>query len=185
MRHALTALLSAAAIGAFAYATPAAAQSTGGGGGDANAEADQAQLHPWQADMSPRWAPNGVSEGEVYSAGQAYGYGYHGTGAIRPWKSGTVGPTGAPVAPAPAYQYGYGYGPGGPVGAAIAAPFNAAGALVAAPFAAVSAPFAGSAPTIPSRVGAPLYAYHHTGPRPGVVGSCSIIAGNRVCTSVP
>ncbi len=44
-------------------------------------------------------------------------------------------------------------------------------------------PFGG--PTIPSNTGAPLYSYHHTGPQPGSVGSCEIIAGNRVCSAAP
>jgi hypothetical protein len=46
-------------------------------------------------------------------------------------------------------------------------------------------PYAGSAPTLPSNTGAPLYAYHHTQARPAAVGSCSIIAGNRVCSAMP
>jgi hypothetical protein len=33
--------------------------------------------------------------------------------------------------------------------------------------------------------GTPPYAYHHTGPQPGAVGSCQIIAGNRVCDASP
>ena len=44
----------------------------------------------------------------------------------------------------------------------------------------------GAAPTVPSATGAPLYGYrHNTGPRPGVVGSCEIISGNRICFSGP
>jgi hypothetical protein len=46
-------------------------------------------------------------------------------------------------------------------------------------------PYAGSAPTMPSNTGAPLYSYHRTTAQPGAVGSCSIIAGNRVCSAVP
>jgi hypothetical protein len=42
-----------------------------------------------------------------------------------------------------------------------------------------------SGPTIPSQTGAPLYSYHHTRPQPGAVGSCDIIAGNRVCSAAP
>ena len=54
------------------------------------------------------------------------------------------------------------------------------------PFGAPTAyPYAGSAPTIPSNTGAPLYSYHRTTAQPGAVGSCSIIAGNRVCSSIP
>jgi hypothetical protein len=40
-------------------------------------------------------------------------------------------------------------------------------------------------PTIPSTTGAPPYSYHHTGPQPAAVGSCEIIAGNRVCSAGP
>ncbi len=57
MRHILTALLSAASICACACAFPAAAWANGG---DANAEADQAQLHPWMPDQTPDWSPYGV-----------------------------------------------------------------------------------------------------------------------------
>ena len=63
MRHTLTALLSAASICAFACAVPTVAWAEGG---DANAEADQAQLHPWSADQTPDWTPYGVPMGEVY-----------------------------------------------------------------------------------------------------------------------
>ena len=45
--------------------------------------------------------------------------------------------------------------------------------------------YSGAAPTMPSNTGAPLYSYHHTGPRPGAVGRCEIIAGNRVCSGAP
>jgi hypothetical protein len=56
MRHTLTTLLSAASA---AWAM---------NGGDANAEADQAQLHPWSPNQTPDWIPNGVPMGEVYAA---------------------------------------------------------------------------------------------------------------------
>jgi hypothetical protein len=46
-------------------------------------------------------------------------------------------------------------------------------------------PYAGSAPTIPSNTGAPLYSYHRTTAQPAAVGSCSVIAGNRVCSTIP
>jgi hypothetical protein len=76
MRHTLTALLSAASICAFACALPGAAWAMGGG--DANAEADQAQLHPWMPNQTPGWTPYGVPLGEVYDAVPTvvYGYGY-------------------------------------------------------------------------------------------------------------
>jgi len=46
-------------------------------------------------------------------------------------------------------------------------------------------PYSGSGPTIPSHTGAPLYSYHRTTAQPAAVGSCSIIAGNRVCSAMP
>jgi hypothetical protein len=46
-------------------------------------------------------------------------------------------------------------------------------------------PYPGAAPTSPSTTGAPLYSYHYTGPQPAAVGSCQIIAGNRVCDAGP
>ena len=64
MKHLWIGLLSSAAALAFACATPALA----GNGGDANGEANQAQLHPWQADETPDWAPNQVAIGELYPA---------------------------------------------------------------------------------------------------------------------
>ncbi len=72
MKHTLTAVLSAASICAFASAVPAAAWAMGGG--DANAEADQAQLHPWSPNQTPGWIPNGVPMGEVYAGVPAYAY---------------------------------------------------------------------------------------------------------------
>jgi hypothetical protein len=69
MRHTLTTLLSAASICAFVCAIPAAAWAMGG---DANAEADQAQLHPWSPNQTPDWIPNGVPMGEVYTGVPAY-----------------------------------------------------------------------------------------------------------------
>jgi hypothetical protein len=41
----------------------------------------------------------------------------------------------------------------------------------------------GAAPTVADTTGAPLYGYRQTPAQPAVVGSCDIIAGNRVCTS--
>ncbi len=67
-------------------------------------------------------------------------------------------------------------------GAVVAAPVNAAGTVVTAPFyIAGLAPAPYSGPTIPSATGAPPYSYHYTGPIPAAVGSCEIVAGNRVC----
>ena len=45
--------------------------------------------------------------------------------------------------------------------------------------------WAGWGPTIPSHTGAPLYSYHRTAAVPAVVGSCQILAGNRVCSDTP
>ena len=61
MKHTLTGLLSSAAVLAVLCATPALAN-----GSDARAEADQAQLHPWMPNQSPRWYPNDVAIGELY-----------------------------------------------------------------------------------------------------------------------
>jgi Protein of unknown function (DUF1236) len=75
----------------------------------------------------------------------------------------------SPAAAYPVYGYGYGYPgayPGGPFGAAVAAPVAAAGALAAAPVEAAGT-LAGAPP--PPPVAAPA---------PG----CQLIAGNRVCT---
>jgi hypothetical protein len=173
MRHTVTALLSAASICAFAWAAPAAAQAVYG---------------------TPYPAATGSCEiiagNRVCTAAPAYGYGYgYGYGAYRP-------------------------GPGGVVGAAVAAPVAAAGSLAAAPFEAAGAtagaltgaPFA-PAPYPAGYAAAPVGPYPWSGPvkgnsivpsstsyslppsaetaRPGVVGSCSIITGNRVCTAAP
>ena len=72
MRHTVTALLSAVSICAFACIIPAAAWAMSAG--DANAEANQAQLHPWSPDQTPDWIPNGVPMGEVYAGVPAYAY---------------------------------------------------------------------------------------------------------------
>jgi hypothetical protein len=52
-------------------------------GNDANAEANQAQLHPWEANQTG-WAPYGAAVGEVYPAAPG----------------GFIGPNG--------YEFGYG-----------------------------------------------------------------------------
>ena len=44
-------------------------------------------------------------------------------------------------------------------------------------------PYPGEAPTVADTTGAPLYGYRQTAAQPATVGSCDIIAGNRVCTS--
>ncbi len=124
-----------------------------------------------------------------------YGYGY-GYGAPGGFLGAAVG---APVAAA---------------GALAAAPFEAAGALTGAPYAPAPGLYApgpyAAAPMGygPAPVGyAPVRHYPAGGPvkgqsvvpsqtayslppseqtaRPGVVGSCSIIAGNRVCSAAP
>ena len=65
MKHGMTGLLSSAAVFAVLCATPAVAN---GNGGDANAEANQAQIHPWEANQTPDWAPGQVAVGELYPA---------------------------------------------------------------------------------------------------------------------
>lgn len=173
MRHTLTALVSVASICAFAF--PVAASANVGNGNDIKAQTRQARHHPRMVNQVPRRPANTtpaaaeVTAGYQTAAAPGYGYAYGG------------------------YPNGYGVGsPFWPVGAAIAAPFNVAGAVATAPFYATgvapapyAAPYSGAAPTVPSATGAPLYSYRYTGPRPAVVGSCEIIAGNRVCNGAP
>ena len=84
--------------------------------------------------------------------------------------------------------------PFGTVGAGttVAAPFDAAGAIAAAPFGtlkpatpvgyAAGTPVVVGGATNPAATGAPIYSYEsHVPPQPGAVGSCDLIAGNRVC----
>jgi hypothetical protein len=97
MKHALRASLSAASICALACLVPGV---TAANGSDANAQANQAQLHPREANQTG-WTPYGVPVGEVYPAAPG----------------GFIGPNGyhqfgydevVPVVPAvPGYDYGY------------------------------------------------------------------------------
>jgi hypothetical protein len=133
MRHNLTLLLSTVAIRAFVRATPALAQV--GNGNDLNAQTEQAQLHPSQANESPNYIPDGVPAGEVYpSAGP---YAFYGPDGVRP-ASPYGYAYGAPYVAVPAYPLAGPVGAAGAVaGALVAAPFNAAagivGGLTAAP----------------------------------------------------
>jgi len=118
----------------------------------------------------------------------AYGYGYGAGGPIGAIVAAPFNAAGAIVsAPVggPYYGNGYGYGYRNPVGAAVAAPVEAPGAIAAAPFQAVGAfgaPPAGA--TYAPATGTPAYSYEsHVGARPGVVGHCDLIAGNRVCSA--
>jgi hypothetical protein len=76
MKYVLTGLLSSAAVFAVIGVTPAFA----GNGGDANAEANQAQFHPMEANQTPDWTPGQVAVGETYRAvpGQNAFYGPNG-----------------------------------------------------------------------------------------------------------
>jgi hypothetical protein len=65
MKRVLTGLLFSTAAFAALCAPPALAN---GNGGDANAEANQAQIHPQEANQTPDWAPGQVAVGEVYPA---------------------------------------------------------------------------------------------------------------------
>jgi hypothetical protein len=96
MKRLVLTFLSTAAVCALASATPALA-----GGADAHAGQVQAQIHPNEANQPPVWSANGVAEGEVYPADQAYGPGY-GSGAA---EAGVVMhlPFGAAEAYAPPY----------------------------------------------------------------------------------
>jgi hypothetical protein len=64
MKHVLTASLSATSIFTLACLVTGAAVANGA---DANAQANQAQLHPWEANQTG-WTPYGVPVGEVYPA---------------------------------------------------------------------------------------------------------------------
>ena len=64
MEHVSTASLSAASICALACLVPGVAAANGS---DATALANQAQLHPWEANQAG-WTPYGVPVGEVYPA---------------------------------------------------------------------------------------------------------------------
>jgi hypothetical protein len=99
MKLVLTVLLSAASICALACLVPGVAAANGA---DANAQANQAQLHPWEGNQTG-WTPYGVAVGEVYPAvpgGFIGADGYHGYHEV-------VVPV-VPVVPvAPGYTYGY------------------------------------------------------------------------------
>jgi hypothetical protein len=69
-RLVFTFLSTTAAVCALASATPALAA-----GADAHGGQEQAQMHPNEANQPPVWSANGVAEGEVYPADQAYGGG--------------------------------------------------------------------------------------------------------------
>ena len=157
MRHTLTALVSAASICAFAF--PVAASANVGNGNDIKAQTRQARHHPRMVHHVPRRPAN--------------------------TNPAAAGVTSYQTAAAPGYAYG---GPFWPLGAVVEAPVYAASTLATAPFhtaGVAPAPYSGSAPTVPSATGAPLYSYHHTRPIPAAVGSCEIIAGNRVCNGAP
>ena len=65
----------------------------------------------------------------------------------------------------------------GPVGAVVAAPFNAVGSVFSAPF--------GGGMTVASKTGAPTYSYSTMPPSPAPIGHCDIISGQRVCFATP
>ncbi len=199
MRHTLTALLSAASICAFAGVVPAAAQTYYPEGGPVKGLSVVPSQTAYSLPPSEETAQPGIVGSCSIIAGNrvctdtpANGYGY-------------------------GYGHGYGaYGEGGPLGAAVAAPFVAAGALAAVPFEAAGAtagaltgapyPYAPGPYSAGPYAGGPMEAYP-AGPvkgesvvpsqlayslppseqtaRPGFVGSCSIIAGNRVCSAAP
>jgi hypothetical protein len=105
--------VSTAAVCALVSATPALAA-----GADARGGQNQAQLHPDQANQPPVWSADGVAEGEVYPADQAYGRGYGpaesaGVAAAAPFGAAGVVmqlPFGASYAPTP-YGAPYSYAP--------------------------------------------------------------------------
>jgi hypothetical protein len=149
MRHTLTALLSGASLCAFAGVIPAAAQTYYGTAPTIPSQTGAPAYSYHRTGPVP--APAGECQiiagnrvcnaAPAYPVGYGYGYPYYG------------------------YGYPYGYPPGGPIGAAVAAPLATAGAVAAAPLAATGA-----------LVGAPFAA----APRPEPAG-CDKIAGNLVC----
>ncbi|HZZ60749.1 MAG TPA: hypothetical protein VFE63_06195 [Roseiarcus sp.] len=172
MRHTLTALLSGASICAFAGVIPAAAQtptipSTVG-----------APAYSYHY-TGPMRAPGGrcqiIAGNRVCNAAPTYAY-----------RAAPAYAYGA----APAYPYGYGYPygyvpPGGPIGAAAAAPLAAAGAVAAAPVAAAGALLGAPVAPVPPPAGvttATVVPAGKVAPVPGAVGGCDKIAGNMVCT---
>ena len=80
MKQVLTGLLTSSAVFAALCATPALAR---GNGNDGRFEADQAQIHPQSADQTPRWSPNDVALGELYSAVPG-AYAYYGPNGAMP-----------------------------------------------------------------------------------------------------
>ena len=86
-----------------------------------------------------------------------------------------VAQTAPPPPPPPAY------GPANPIGAVVAAPFEAAGAVIAAPFAWMSGSM-----TVAANTGTPPYSYGSAvPPAPAPNGHCDIISGNRICFAGP
>lgn len=203
MKHTLTALLSAASICAFAGIAPASAQAFYGqpygqypAGGPTKGQSVVPPQISYSLPSYEQRAQPGVTGScqmldgnRVCTAAPANGYGY-------------------------GYGYGYG-AQGGLLGAAVGAPLAAAGALAAVPFQAAGAtagaltgaPYPAGAPYPVAYAGAPMGTYPAGGPtvgqsvvppqisyslpsyeqtaRPGAVGSCSLIAGNRVCSGAP
>ena len=104
MKHVLTASLSATSIFTLACLVTGAAVANGA---DANAQANQAQLHPWEGNQTG-WTPYGAAVGEVYPAApggfvdpNGYRFGYSEAVPI------------VPVVPvAPDYAFGYSSAPG-------------------------------------------------------------------------
>ncbi len=189
MRHTLTTLLTAASLGALAL--PVAASAGVGNGNDIKYQTRQARQHPWMANQVPR-RPANTSARHYYPRHTAYGA----TGGqvyVQPTAGSLLRRPAAVLerrqcallADHRAALHGRGHLVAAPVnaaGAVVAAPVNAAGTVVTAPFyTAGLAPAPYSGPTIPSATGAPPYSYHYTGPIPAAVGSCEIVAGNRVC----
>jgi len=156
MKHALTASLSAASTCALAWLVPGVAVANGS---DANAQANQAQLHPWEANQTG-WTPYGVAVGEVYPAAPG---GFIGPNGYHQFGYEDVGPAapgyGYDYGPAPAYGYpapGYGYGPAPAYG--YPAPYHAPAHGYPAPVYGRRAPAAGySEPAY----GYPAAAYAH------------------------
>jgi hypothetical protein len=98
MKHSLAVFLSAASVCAVASLAPSAALAFGG---DSNAQINQSQMHPWEANREG-WTPWGKAVGEVYPAAPG---GFIGPNGYEPGYDEVV-PV-VPVVPvAPSYTYG-------------------------------------------------------------------------------
>jgi hypothetical protein len=190
MKYGLTALLSAAALCAFAWAAPAAAQVGAYPTVSSNTGAPLYAYHRTGAVPAPSGKCEIIAGNRVCTGAPAgtyaYGYGFPGPFPFGAAVAAPVNAAGALVAAPLAATGGLVVAPVNAAGAIVAAPLSATGALVTAPVAAtgaiVGAPFVAASQTVAPLTGTPAYSYSAP-PAPAIGGGCDIIAGNRVCTT--